>query len=159
MPPSKKRRLGLRAHHLEFYFRRLAEPRVWGASKEDWERLGQSLQDADKRFYCFADPGGVTVCVNLAQVQLVRCSWETGAVTTITPRQAEVPDGLRITLDGRPPVLFLPTQPENLSLAADLEDLEDEDAVHWFGEGELVALRLDEVVFLEYPSSWDAETR
>jgi len=154
---AKKRRLGLRAHFLEFYFRRMAEPRVWGASKQDWERLGQCLQDPDKRFYCFADPSGVTVCINLAQVQLVRCSWEAGSVTTITPREVEVPEGLRVTLDGRAPMLFRPSQPEALSLSADLEDLEEEDAIHWFGEGELVALRLDEVMYLEYPSSWDAE--
>lgn len=155
---AKKRRLGLHAHFLKFYFRPLSEPRVWGASKADWERLGQALADSDKRFFGFNDPAGVTVCVNLGQVQVVRCTWETGTVSSLGPRQIEIPEGIRVILDGREPLVFQPAQPEQLSLSAELEDLEDEDAIQWLGDNELVALRVDEVLYLEYPSSWDTES-
>ena len=31
-------------------------------------------------------------------------------------------------------------------------------AIQWLGDNELVALRVDEVLYLEYPSSWDTES-
>ena len=150
---AKKQRLGLRAHFLQFYFRKLAMPLVWGASRVDWERLGKALGDSEKRFFAFEDPSGLIVCINLGQVQLVRCTWEPPA----QPRALDIPDGLRAVLEGREPLVLSVAEKKPLGLAAELEDLDDvDDAIQWMADNELIALRVDEILYLEYPAGWES---
>ena len=150
---ARKKRLGLRAHFLQFYFRDLKEPFLWGASKEDWEALGQALGDSSRRFFSFEDPSGLIVSINLGMVQLARCTWEAPAERGTVV----VPDGIRVHLTGREPMVLPFAEKKPIGLAGDLDGLEDDDdAIQWLAENELIAMRVDELLYLEYPTAWEA---
>lgn len=140
---------------LDCTFRDVAGSRVYPVAPDDWERIMSAFESPDKAFLGLTTTDGRTVFLNLGQLQTCRI----GSVDLLPARPGW--DSLVCKMVGTEAIRLSDVDREwvpNIRLSLEEHDRLNERFVQFPDElGGWWAIRIADIVFLEYPSDWQDE--